>query len=108
MALVNAETKLYGRIRLDASRMVYDDPTTWDFPVKEIEQLHRFYSGMLACVVVHQRRMNAGENPPLSIALVFSIFTTRSYGQLSRRAVTSGRRQDATYSVVKFWSNHAI
>ena len=76
LALVNAEAKLYGRIRLHAARMVHDDPTTWDFPVEEIEQLHRFYSDLITCFVVHQRRMNAGENPPLSIALVYAILTT--------------------------------
>lgn len=76
LSLINAEPKLYSRIRHHASRMISDDPTTWDFPYEEIEQLHRFYSDMLTCFVVHQRRMNAGENPPLTIALVYSVFTT--------------------------------
>ena len=73
--LVNLDAKMYSRIRGFAVRMDPNDQTTWDFPVEEIDGIHRYFSNLIVVFVVHGRRMNFGENPPLSVALVFLVLT---------------------------------
>ena len=73
--LMNANPKGYTRIRTLILAMDPNDETTWEFPLEEIDTLHRFYCDLVTCFVVFSAVISPGENPLIPFALVFSILT---------------------------------
>ena len=75
ITLQNENPKSYARIDQIVRAMNPIDEATWDFPIEEIEPLHRYYSDLITCFVIWVQRMNAGENPFITVAWSYTILT---------------------------------